>query len=174
MRWSLSLLILIFASPMRAMDPPPSSAGPVAIVSIFIATDCPIANSYAPEINRLWEEYTKSGIEIRLIYPDPDVTEDEVNRHVADYSLKPVTVIDRDHTRVKKAGVTITPEVAVSDPAGKVIYRGRIDNLYADYGERRREVTERYLRDALDAVLKGTKPAVTKTEAIGCLIERLP
>ncbi|MEQ1842491.1 MAG: redoxin family protein [Verrucomicrobiales bacterium] len=171
MRLASLLAFLLFTTRLPATEP---EKKPVAVVSIFIATDCPIANSYAPEINRIWDDYSEKGIEIQLVYPDPEVTEVEVSQHVAEYSLTPATVIDRDHTLVKKAGVTITPEVAVSDSAGKVIYRGRIDNLYADYGERRREVTERYLRDALDAILKGDTPTVTKTGAIGCLIEILP
>lgn len=148
-------------------------AEPHAKVMIFIAVDCPIANSYAPELNRLHETYGGKMVEFLLVYPDPDLTEDEVKKHLAEYALTLRATIDRDHALVKKSGVTTTPEVAVFDASDAVVYRGRIDNLYADYGERRRTVTEPYLRDALDAILRGEKPAPATTAAIGCLIEAI-
>jgi thiol-disulfide isomerase/thioredoxin len=150
-----------------------AGAEPVAKVMIFVATDCPIANSYAPELNRLHVDYGGKMVEFLLVYPDPDLTEDDVKKHLAEYALTLRATIDRDHALVKKTGVTTTPEVAVFDTSDAVVYRGRIDNLYADYGERRRTVTEPYLRDALDAILRGEKPAPATTEAIGCLIERI-
>lgn len=171
-RWFLTLLPFLVPCSLVPGDEPAAEA--VATVAIFIATDCPIANSYVPEFNRLRADYSAKGIEIRLVYPDPEVTEDDVKKHVADYGLELPTAIDRDHTLVKRAGVTTTPEAAVFDAEENVVYRGRIDNLYADFGERRRQVTERYLRDALEAILKGEKPAVATTEAVGCLIEPLP
>lgn len=140
---------------------------------IFVAVDCPIANSYAPELNRLHEIYGGKKVEFLLVYPDPALSEDEVKKHLAEYALTLRATIDSDHALVKKTGVTTTPEVAVFDASDTVVYRGRIDNLYADYGERRRIVTEPYLRDALDAILRGEKPAPATTEAIGCLIEAI-
>jgi len=141
---------------------------------IFVATDCPIANSYAPELNRLRDEYSSKRIEFLLVYPDPALTVEEVEKHVTEYGLTLPTKIDLDHTLVKKAGVTTTPEVAVFDAKDNLLYRGRIDNLYAAYGLRRRTVTERYLRDALDATLRGERPALSETKPIGCLIELIP
>jgi len=167
MRTSFLTLLLIFTSLA-------SSAEPLAKVMIFVATDCPIANSYAPELNRLHEDYGGKKIEFLLVYPDTDLTEDEVKNHLEEYGLTLRTTIDRDHGLVKKAGVTTTPEVAVFDTSDAVVYRGRIDNLYADYGERRRTVTDPYLRDALDAILRGEKPNPATTAAIGCLIEVIP
>lgn len=148
-------------------------AEPHAKVMIFVAVDCPVANSYAPELNRLHETYGGKKVEFLLVYPDPALSEDEVKKHLAEYALTLRATIDRDHALVKKTGVTTTPEVAVFDASDTVVYRGRIDNLYADYGERRRIVTEPYLRDALDAILRGEKPAPATTEAIGCLIEAI-
>lgn len=164
---TLLLALLLTCAPLAG------GAKPMAKVMIFVATDCPIANSYAPELNRLHVDYGGKKIEFLLVYPEPDRTEDEVKKHVAEYALTLPTTIDRDHALVKKASVTTTPEVAVFDASDAVVYRGRIDNLYSDFGERRRTVTEPYLRDALDAILRGEKPALATTAAIGCLIERI-
>lgn len=159
----LSLVLVPFA---RAEEPI------VATVEFFISTDCPVANSYAPEIRRIQEEYQSIRITCRLIYPDATLTAREIETHLAEYyALTMPYVIDADHTLVKRAGATTTPEVAVFDGKGELIYRGCIDNRYSRPGDRRREATERWLRDALDALLRGEKPAITRTEAIGCFIE---
>jgi hypothetical protein len=67
-------------------------------------------------------------------------------------------------------GATVTPEVAVMERGGKVVYLGRIDDLYVDLGKRRAAPTRRYLRDALDAVLNGKPVAVAKIDPVGCFI----
>ncbi len=51
-----------------------------------------------------------------------------------------------------------------------VVYRGRIDDTYTTFGKRRPEPTTRELRDALEAVIAGKKPKVTKTDSVGCRI----
>jgi thiol-disulfide isomerase/thioredoxin len=140
-------------------------------VDLFVATDCPIANGYAPEIERLHQAYRTKGISFRLVFPDRDLTEETVRRHLAAYGLTLPFMIDRDHALVKRASATTTPEAVVFDPKGLVLYQGRIDNRYSDLGDRRDTVTEFHLSDALDAVLAGKRPSVAKTEPIGCLIE---
>jgi thiol-disulfide isomerase/thioredoxin len=159
---------------LLALTPLALSEDLAAKVMIFIATDCPIANSYAPEFERLRKDYGGKKVDFLLVYPDPALTEAAVKKHLTDYGMTLPTKIDRDHALVKQAGVTTTPEVAVLGADGTLLYRGRIDNLYADYGERRRTITEPYLRNALDAILRGEKPALPTTKAIGCLIEMTP
>src|SRR5881296_1094780 len=45
----------------RPLDPF-DSANAKAVVLIFVGTDCPISNRYAPEIRRLDEEFVRSGV----------------------------------------------------------------------------------------------------------------
>jgi len=166
MRSLFALLLTAFCLPVASSDG--------ISVDLFVATDCPIANACAPEIERIHLAYREKGVSFRLVFPDPDLSEDAVERHLAAYGLTVPYTIDRDHALVKRAGATTTPEAAVFDPGGSMIYRGRIDNRYSDLGDRRGTVTEFYLRDALDAVLSGKTPAVPRTQAVGCLIETLP
>jgi hypothetical protein len=79
-------------------------------------------------------------------------------------------LLDPAHKVVRAAGATVTPEAAVISPSGTLLYRGRIDDLYLDFGKRRREPTKRDLREALDAILTGKKPALRTTNAVGCFI----
>ncbi|MCB1206267.1 MAG: redoxin family protein [Verrucomicrobiae bacterium] len=153
-----------------ALSTPPTS--PKASVDLFVATDCPIANACAPEIERLYQAYKTKGVDFRLVFPDRDLDEGEVRQHLADFGLNVPFVIDRDHAFVKRGGATVTPEAVVYNRLGAIAYRGKIDNRYTDFGDRRITVSEFYLRDALDAVLSGKTPAIERTAAIGCLIEQ--
>jgi hypothetical protein len=66
--------------------------------------------------------------------------------------------------------VKMAPEVAVLGPDGKVLYRGRIDDLYVTYGKRRPAPTQHDLRDALDALLAGKAIAAPTAKVIGCYL----
>ncbi len=174
-------LALSFALPSsRAALPPadfedlsgtlrhPLDAGTKAgSVLIFYWHDCPICNSYAPEINRLAAAYTNFAFYI--IQVDPDLTPDAARLHARQYDLHPPVILDRRHTLVRLANATVAPEAVVYGQSGDVLYRGRIDNLYAGLNQRRAEATERDLRQALDAIAAG-HPVTKQPPAMGCLI----
>lgn len=148
--------------------------GSTAAVLLFVTHDCPIANGYAPEYRRLREEYPANKISFTLVYVDPDAGPDQLRKHRDEYGLARLRAIhDRRHRLVAAVGAEITPEAVVLTAGGKIAYRGRVDNLYADYGKRRREATKRDLRNALDAVLAGKPVPNPRTEAIGCYIPPL-
>src|SRR5712664_2483561 len=142
-----------------------------ASVLFFITSDCPISNSYAPEIQRICSEYGPKKVSCNLVYVDPDLTVAEVKKHVKDFGYSGVpAILDSTQKLVHGAGATITPEAALIGASGQVLYRGRIDNVYASLGKRRPEATEKDLRKALDEVLGGRAIATPSTKAIGCYI----
>ncbi len=147
--------------------------GARAHVLIFITDDCPVANGYAPEIRSLVAEYSSRGIEFFLVHVDPDLTREKANQHARDYTLPGAVIIDSRHDLVRHTGVRFTPEAAVLNPAGDLVYRGRIDNLYAELGKKRRVVSRRDLRDVLSALLAGKPIETARTEAVGCFIPEL-
>jgi redoxin len=149
---------------------PLADKGQKATVFFFIGHDCPISNSYAPEINRICAEYEVKKFSCYLVYPDPDLSAADAKKHTKEFSYHSPALLDPSHKLVKKTGVTVTPEVAVLAPIGKLLYRGRIDNIFADFGKKRSEPTQRDLRLALNAISKD-KPVPNKTtKAIGCYI----
>ena len=151
---------------------PLQPAGPASVL-FFITTDCPISNSYAPEVQRICAEYGAKKVGCHLIYVDPALTVTDVKKHVKEfrYSGMPA-ILDPAHTLVRAAGAKVTPEAAVIGPAGKVLYRGRIDNTYASLGKRRPRATEMDLRKALDETLAGRPVSTPVTKALGCYIPR--
>ena len=139
-------------------------------VLIFVSTDCPISNRYAPEITRLHDEFTPRGIRFRLVYPNPLDGEAAIRTHLEEYGYPQIGERDRDHTLVKMAGATITPEAVVLDTRGRVVYRGRIDDRFVELGRERPAATQHDLRNALAALLAGTRVSPSRTQAVGCFI----
>ena len=155
---------------------PFTPSGPASVV-FFVATDCPVSNSYAPEIQRVCRDYGPRGVECSLIYEDVDThpsaapLDQQVRTHLREYGYLGFTaVVDRNRVAATHAKASITPQAFVIDRSGEIRYRGRIDNLYAALGKTRQQVTSHDLRDALDAVLAGGKVPRPETEALGCFI----
>ena len=142
----------------------------MAAVLFFVGQDCPISNAMMPEANRIVEKYAPLGVVFFFVYPENDLTDEEAALHAKDFGLRAPVAVDRERRLVRKAGAKVTPEAAVFDRGGRVVYRGRINDLYAGL-ERRREVAATHdLRDALDAVVAGRLPLVPAIPAVGCFI----
>jgi hypothetical protein len=142
-----------------------------AQVLLFVMTDCPISNFYAPEIQRICNEYGPKGAGCSLVYEDLTVDAQRVGKHLAEYGYRNVgALLDPDRKAAHRAGATVTPEAVVLDATGEVRYRGRIDNFYAALGKPRRRATTHELQDAVEAVLAGKPVAVPEAKALGCYI----
>ena len=139
-------------------------------VLIFVSTDCPLSNRYAPDINRLHAEFAAKGVRFRLVYPNPLDDAAAIDRHVAEYGYPQIAERDRDHALVNMAGATITPEAVILDAHRRVVYRGRIDDRFVELGRERPAATRRDLRNALIAALAGKPVNPSRTQAVGCFI----
>ena len=172
--WPWVMALLAGSLQIRAIDGtvlhPLEPAG-VANVLFFIATDCPVANAYAPEIQRICGAYAAKGIACSLVYEDATVTAGEVRKHLDEYRYHGVgAAIDADGSVAAAVHATVTPQAVVVDRFGAVRYSGRIDNLYAALGHPRRVVTAHDLQDALNAVVAGKPVVPSETQTIGCYI----
>ena len=146
----------------------------VANVVVFTTTDCPIANGYAPTIQKLVADFEPRGVRFFLVHVDPDLTVADAKEHAADYGHRSTVLLDPKHALVRTTGATITPEAVVVTGAGEVRYQGRIDDWYGDLGRKRPRPRRHDLRDALDAVVADRPVATSRTEAIGCDMPPLP
>jgi peroxiredoxin len=144
-----------------------------ATVVVFTRTDCPVSNRYAPEVARLYHEFQAQGVRFFLVYVDPKETSDTVRKHLEEYDYPCPGLRDPGHRLVRETGAKVTPEAVVFDAQQKITYRGRIDNLYADFGKARDEATTHDLADALTATLAGKPVAEPETQAVGCYISDL-
>lgn len=142
-----------------------------ALVVIFVSHDCPIANNYTPEIKRLCRAYRDRGVAFCIVYAERDLAPEAARTHAREYGYCCPAILDPELKLARRLGATKVPEAAVLSPRGELLYRGRIDDRYVDYGKRRPVVTSHDLRDVLDAVLSGKPVACSRTEVIGCDID---
>lgn len=152
-------------------DPLKTAAGKV-VVLVFVRTDCPISNRYAPTIKRLSAEHAGKAA-FWLVYPSKSESAESIRKHKRTYGYKLPALRDPQHSLVKEGQVQITPEVAVFDASRHLVYHGRIDNLYEDIGRARSAATTHELSDAIEAALKGKTLTAGATPAVGCYISDL-
>ena len=155
----------------RAVDPFQSAGGKI-VVLIFVRTDCPVSNRYAPTIQKLSEEHA-GKVAFLLVYPSKAETAEMIRKHEREYGYKIPALRDPQHTLVKESRVGITPEAAVFDAGRRLIYHDRIDNLYEDIGRARTLATTHELEDAILAALGGKSLAADSAHAVGCYISDL-
>ncbi len=151
---------------------PLADAGP-ASVFLFMRSDCPIANRYAPELRRLHESFSPRGVRFWLVYVDPQEEAGSIGRHAEEYQVPGEILRDSHHDLVRLTGARVTPEAAVFDAGGRLVYRGRIDDRYPDFGKARAQPNRRDLKLALESVLQGETVAEPETRAVGCFIADL-
>jgi thiol-disulfide isomerase/thioredoxin len=155
----------------RAANILESSSGKV-VVLIFVRRDCPISSRYAPTIQKLSTEHP-GDTRFYLVFPDQSDSSAEIRKYLADFRYSLPAVRDPGHVLVKSAHAVFTPEAAVFDRQGALVYRGRIDDLYVSFGHARQAPTTHELRDAIDAALAGRSPSQKEVAGIGCYISDL-
>ena len=152
----------------KIADPFASAAR--ARVFLFVRTDCPITNRYAPELQRISKEFAAQKVDFWMVYPDATQTPAAIREHMREYQFPGTPLRDPGHTLVERAHATVAPEAAVFDAAGKLIYHGRIDDRYVEIGQARRAAQTHDLENAISAVLAGKPVAQTETRAVGCAL----
>ena len=140
---------------------------------LFVQTDCPVSNTYAPEIQRICKAYEAKGVSCSLAYEDVSVDAAAVRKHMTEYSYTGIpATIDASRALADRARATITPQAVLIDARSEIRYRGRFDTFYASLGKPRQHVTERDLVAALDAIIAGKPVPKPETDAVGCFITR--
>ena len=144
--------------------------GKRAVVLFFMMTDCPLANGYVPEMNRLRGVYEPQGVAFYAVQSDNTVSEAVVQKYAQEFAYSFPVLNDSRVTLARFTGAKVTPEVAILSPAGEVLYLGRIDNKVEDITRPRYAATEPEMRNAIEAILAGKAPKETRTRAVGCAI----
>lgn len=142
------------------------------VVFVFVRTDCPISNRYAPLIQQISSKYGEK-VRFLLVYPSKAATAEKIRQHERDYGYKLPALRDPQHVLVAQAQVRVTPEAAVFSADHHLLYHGRIDNLYGDFGRSRHAATTHELDEAIQAALSG-KAAPANQPAVGCFIANIP
>lgn len=173
---------ILLCAAANAADAPVDLAGhtrdPFASTSrihvfLFVRTDCPVTNRYAPELQRLAQEFSRAPVDFWLIYPDATETVRNIEQHISQYRFPGEPLRDPHHVLVKRALATVAPEAAVFDTAGRLRYHGRIDDRWVEIGKARPAARTHDLEDAIAALLAGKAVPQPETHAVGCSLADL-
>jgi len=141
-----------------------------ATVFLFVATDCPNSNTYAPIMARLYREYSPRGIAFFNVYSDPSESADTIRKHDSEFGVPFPGLLDPQQALARQTGARSTPEAIVLAPDGRQLYRGRVDNRFVALGKTRFSPTEDDLREALEAILQNKPVPHPVTKVLGCAI----
>ena len=142
------------------------------VVLLFVRTDCPISNRYAPLLQKLSEKY-RGRVAFWLVYPDREQMPSQIRTHLRDFHYSIPALRDTRHALVQRAQAKITPEAGVFDSTGRLVYHGRIDNWYEDFGRSRASATTHELDNAISSALDGKTVTPDHAAAVGCYISDL-
>ncbi|MBK9107781.1 MAG: redoxin domain-containing protein [Saprospiraceae bacterium] len=150
-----------------------TNGDPEVQVYFFLLEDCKITKSYIPEIRKIADDYRGTSIDFKAVFSNPSSIPDSVYLFLDSYQLPMDVFFDEDQKLANEFQIRVMPEVVVVHrKLHKIIYQGRIDNLFASLGKKRARATTHELRDCLAALKQGIIPLPKKTEAIGCFLEK--
>jgi hypothetical protein len=152
---------------------PFDNGGAKLLAFVFVRIDCPISNAYAPEIRRLHDRFAPRGVVFRLIYVGKDESSPAIYRHLRDFQYPCGALRDPQSAFARKSRVSVTPEAALFRPDGTLLYHGRIDDRYVDFGKARPEAKRHDLAEALALALAGKPVPPAAGPTIGCFIEEV-
>jgi len=138
------------------------------VVLVFLANHCPVVGIYEDRIIDFTKEYKDKGVKVVGIAVSqmkgdklPGI-KDYMSEHKSNY----IYGYDESQAIGRAYGATNTPQFFVLDKERKIRYTGAMDD-----NRREDRVSKTYLRDAVDALLKGESPKVEETKADGCGVQ---
>jgi peroxiredoxin len=136
-------------------------------VVIFVATRCPVSNSYNDRMNAIYDDYSRRGVKFIFINANSTEPPEEVARHAREHGFHFTVYKDEGAIVADMFGAQVTPEAFVMDSSGTIRYHG-----YVDDSMNAARVHTQGLRLALDAVMAGQPVQNAQTKAFGCSIKR--
>ena len=148
------------------------AAGEKGLLVIFTCNQCPWVKAWEERMAALGNEYAEMGVGTIMINSnDPAVSSEdsyeEMQRRAEQRGFGFPYVVDATSDVARAYDAKVTPEAFLFDADGKLVYHGTID----DNSRKPDEVQQRYLRDALAALVAGEEIATKETKSLGCTIK---
>lgn len=144
-------------------------------IIVFTCNHCPFAQLYEQRVIDLHRAFAPQGFPVVAINPNSPliVPEDSFEKMQERARVKRFPfayLFDAEQEVFQKFGATRTPHVFVLDSNRVVRYIGAIDNN----AEAPSASTQRFVENAVRALLRGEKPNPDFTRAVGCTIKKGP
>jgi peroxiredoxin len=135
------------------------------VVVVFLANHCPVVTAYEDRIIDFANDYKGKNVKVvGLCVNDMDSDRlPAIKDRVKEKGYNYVYGYDATQQVGKAYGASVTPQFYVLDKTRTIRYTGKMDD-----NQNEAKVQKQYLRDAVDAVLKGESVEVAETQAQGC------
>lgn len=145
-------------------------------IVIFTCNHCPYSVAYEDRIVELDKKYKTKGYPVIAINPNnPEVSKGDdfvsMQNRAKEKGFTFPYLFDEGQKIYPLYGATRTPHVFIlkkENKALKVAYIGAIDNNYSDA----KAADVKYVENAVEELLKGSKITLNSTKAIGCSIKK--
>jgi peroxiredoxin len=137
---------------------------PVVVV-VFLGNHCPVVQAYEDRLIDFTAAYKDKGVKVVGLSVN-DLDSDripKIKEYMKDHKSNYVYGYDESQTVGHAYGAVCTPQFFVIDKERKIRYLGAMDDSQTEA-----KVKKTYLKDAVEALLKGETPAVEETQAKGC------
>jgi hypothetical protein len=153
-----------------AGQPVKPAEGSTATVIVCFGASCPLSKKFGPELARLEKEYGEKEVRFVFWCPVEGVKNEVLREFATTHGLTSPVVAGATGGLASALRPETTTEVFVLDAARTLVFRGAVNDQYG-LGYSKPAPTRAYLREALDAVLRGENPPVAATTAPGCALE---
>lgn len=144
-------------------------------IIVFTCNHCPYAKAYEDRIIALDAQFKDKGYPVIAINPnDPEVQKDDsfaaMQQRAKEKKFTFPYLLDEGQKIYPQYGAVRTPHVFILEKTkeGNIVrYIGAIDDNYKNP----QEVSQKYVEEALQALLMGKSIPTTETKAIGCSIK---
>jgi hypothetical protein len=142
------------------------------LLVIFSCNTCPYVKLSETRIKQFSDYCLDNGIGCVLVNSNEaqrteDDSFDEMVKYHKAQNLRCCYTVDEKSQLANAFGAGRTPQCFLFSNKG-LIYKGAIDDNVKDASAAKNH----YLKDAINALLKGEKPKVQETKSIGCTIKR--
>jgi len=138
------------------------------VVLVFLANHCPVVHAYEDRIIDFTNDYKGKSVKVvGVAVSDQDVDRlPEIKKYMKEKGSNYVYGYDESQDIGRAYGATNTPQFFVLDKDRVIKYMGALDDNQTES-----KVKKTYLRDAVDAILKGDSPEVSETQPKGCNVK---
>ena len=141
------------------------------LVLVQSCNHCPYVQAWEGRLSAIASDYADRGVRLIAVNSNdavshPEDSFEEMQKRSREQGFTFEYLYDEPQVVAQALGAERTPEVFVYDRDRRLRYHGAIDDNRDETG-----VSQQYLRDALDALLAGSDPAVAQTPAVGCTVK---
>ena len=141
------------------------------LVLVQSCNHCPYVQAWEGRLSAIASDYADRGVRVVAVNSNdvvshPEDSFEEMQKRSREQGFTFEYLYDEPQAVAQALGAERTPEVFVYDRDRRLRYHGAIDDNRDETG-----VSQQYLRDALDAVLAGSDPAVAETPPVGCTVK---